>query len=63
MRRSKDLQAEVADLILEILETADGSQAIERTARSEGISKNQFLAAAIARAIWELLDREVFGTE
>lgn len=63
MRCSKDVQARAADLILEILETAEGSQAIETAARSEGISRNQLLAAAIAQAVWELLNREVFGTE
>lgn len=62
-RGRDDLQARTADLILGILNTAEGSRAIEEMARREGATRNQVLAAAIAQAVWELLDRDVFGTE
>lgn len=64
MRSAKTVQAEAADLILAILEKVDENpKFFDKAARKEKISKNQLIAAAIAQAVWELLDAEVFGTE
>jgi hypothetical protein len=61
---TKSLQAKGADVILEILEKVDENpDFFRKAARKEKISKNQLVAAAIAQAIWELLEADVFGTE
>ena len=64
MRKTSTVQTEAANLILAILDKVDENpRFFERTAREKKISKNQLLAAAIAQALGEMLDAEVFGTE
>ena len=59
MRKTSTVQTEAANLILAILEKVDENpKFFAKAARKETISDNQLLAAAIAQAVWELLDAE-----